>query len=69
MKECKHIAEESRVAIRNARKDANKAIEKDEELSEDEQNVEKKRVQKLTDKYVAKIDEMLKAKSAEVMEI
>jgi ribosome recycling factor len=69
VKECKHIAEESRVAIRNARKDANKAIEKDEELSEDEQNVEKKRVQKLTDKYVAKIDEMLKAKSAEVMEI
>lgn len=68
-KECKQLAEEARVSIRNARRDANHAIERDEELSEDEQDREKKRVQKLTDKYTAQVDELLKQKTAEVMEI
>ncbi len=68
-RDCKKYAEEARVSIRNARKDANRAIDRDEELSEDQQSVEKKRVQKLTDKYVGMIDELLKQKTAEVMEI
>ena len=68
-KECSQMAEDSRVAVRNARRDANARIERDEELSEDEQTREKKRIQKLTDTYVAKVDELLKAKTAEVMEI
>ena len=42
---------------------------RDEELSEDQKTGEKKRVQKLTDKYVGTVDELLKAKTAEVMEI
>lgn len=69
VKECKELAEEARVSVRNVRRDVNGKIERDEELSDDEQTREKKAVQKLTDTYVAKIDEMLKAKSAEVMEI
>ncbi|MBM6675144.1 ribosome recycling factor [Olsenella uli] len=69
VKECKEIAEEARVAVRNVRRDVNGKIERDEELSDDEQSREKKAVQKVTDSYVAKIDELLKAKSAEVMEI
>ncbi|MDO4538661.1 MAG: ribosome recycling factor [Coriobacteriales bacterium] len=68
-RDCKKFAEEARVSIRNARKDANRAIDRDEELSEDQQNTEKKRIQKLTDKYVGAIDELLKQKTAEVMEI
>ncbi|MGI6755423.1 MAG: ribosome recycling factor [Atopobiaceae bacterium] len=68
-KECKQLAEEGRVAIRNARKEANKAIERDEELSEDEQKSEKKKIQKLTDDAIAEIDALLKTKTAEVMEI
>ena len=68
-RECKQLAEEARISIRNARKDANRAIDRDEELSEDMQNGEKKRVQKLTDEYVSKVDVMLKSKTAEVMEI
>ena len=68
-KECSQMAEEGRVAVRNVRRDANGRIERDEELSEDEQAREKKAVQKLTDTYVAKVDELLKAKTAEVMEI
>lgn len=69
VRDCKQIAEETRVSIRNARKDANRAIDRDEELSEDQQNAEKKRVQKLTDKYVAIVEEQLKKKTEEVMSI
>ena len=69
VKECKELAEEARVSVRNVRRDVNGKIERDEELSDDEQSREKKAVQKITDSYVAKIEEMLKTKSAEVMEI
>ncbi|MDO4806788.1 MAG: ribosome recycling factor [Coriobacteriales bacterium] len=69
VRDCKQYAEECRISIRNARKDANHAIDKDEELSEDQQSVEKKRVQKLTDKYVGIVDEQLKKKTEEVMTI
>lgn len=69
VRDCKQYAEEARISVRNARKDANRAIDRDEELSEDQQNVEKKKVQKLTDEYVGKIDVLLKQKTAEVMEI
>ena len=69
VRDCKQLAEECRISIRNARKDANRAIDRDEELSEDEQNAEKKRVQNLTDKYNKIVDERLKAKTDEVMSI
>lgn len=68
-KECKGLAEDARVAVRNARRDANARAERDEELPEDQLSREKKAIQKLTDTYVAKIDELLKAKTAEIMEI
>ena len=68
-KECNQLAEEARVAIRNVRRDANSRIERDEELPEDQVTREKKAIQKLTDTYVGKVDELLKAKTAEVMEI
>ena len=57
------------MAIRNARRDANGKAERSEELAEDEVAREKKGIQKVTDDYVAKVDQMLKAKTAEVMEI
>lgn len=68
-KECASLAEEARIAIRNVRRDINGKIERDEELSEDEQSHEKKQIQKLTDNSVAEIEKLLKAKTAEVMEI
>lgn len=71
-KECGGLAEEAKVAIRKARAEANKKIDraqKDDDLPEDEANREKKGVQKLTDDYTKKVDEMLKTKTAEVMEI
>ncbi|WP_321972700.1 ribosome recycling factor [Paratractidigestivibacter sp.] len=68
-KECSKLAEEARVAIRNVRRDANGKIDRDEELAEDDASREKKAVQKLTDSYVAKVEDMLKTKTAEIMEI
>ena len=72
VKQCKTFAEEARVAVRNARRDANSAVEKavkNDNLPEDESKRAEAEVQKMTDKFVAEIDEVLKKKEAEVMEI
>lgn len=66
------IAEEARIAVRQARKDANdevKASQKKEGLSEDDIRREQDKVQKLTDQYIGKVEEILKHKEAEVMEV
>jgi ribosome recycling factor len=66
------LAEEGRVAIRGARKDANdelKVREKKEHLSEDDVRREQAEIQKLTDSFIAKVEEALKHKEAEVMEV
>lgn len=66
------LAEEGRVAIRQARKDANdevKAREKKEHLSEDDVRREQGEIQKLTDSFIGKVDEIMKHKEAEVMEV
>ncbi len=72
VKQCKGYAEEARVAVRNARRDANAAIEravKEDNLPEDDQRRGEAEVQKLTDKFIAEVDEAFKKKEAEVMEI
>lgn len=65
-------AEEGRVAVRQVRKDANDDIKRREkagDLSEDESRREQDEVQKLTNQYVEKVEELLKHKEAEVMEV
>lgn len=72
VKQCKSYAEEARVAVRNARRDANAAVErcvKEDSLPEDDQRRAEGEIQKLTDKYVAEVDVAFKKKEAEVMEI
>ena len=66
------LAEEGRVAIRHARQEANKELKKkqtDHELSEDDVHRQMEQVQKLTDEYITKIDQLLKHKEQEVMEV
>jgi ribosome recycling factor len=66
------LTEEARVAVRNVRRDANdeiKASQKSEGLSEDDIRREQGEVQKLTDQYIGKIDELMKHKEAEIMEV
>jgi ribosome recycling factor len=65
-------AEEGKVAVRNVRRDANdhvKKMKKAVEISEDEEKAAEAEIQKLTDSVVAKIDEMLKKKEAEVLHV
>ena len=66
------MAEEGKISVRHARQEANKEIkqrEHDHEISEDESRRQQEQVQKITDEYVARIDELMKAKEAEVMEV
>ncbi len=72
VKQCRHIAEEAKVSIRNIRRDANTKLErmtKEESLSEDDEHRAKDDIQKLTDAHTEKIDQALKNKEAEVMEV
>lgn len=72
VKECRAYAEESRVAVRNARRDANTAVEKavkNDGLPEDEQRRAEAEIQKLTDAAIAKIDAQLAKKEEELMSI
>ena len=68
-KECKGLAEEARVAIRNVRREANAKIERDEALTEDDVKREQKKVQKLTDDYIKEVDKLIEAKEKELFEI
>ena len=66
------LTEEARVAVRNVRRDANDEVkhrQKDEGLSEDDIRREQGEVQKLTDQYIARIEELMKHKEAEIMEV
>ncbi len=68
----KNMAEDSRIAVRNIRRDANdhlKTQEKDKSLSEDYEHRAEEEMQKKTDKYVDEIDDMIKQKEEEIMEI
>lgn len=69
VKECRALAEESRVAIRNVRREANGKIDRDEELSDDDKRQEQTQIQKLTDSYIGQIEDKLKVKTNEIMEI
>ncbi len=65
-------AEDSRVAIRNLRRDANEVLkkaEKDKTASEDEVKKAQEDIQKLTDKYIKEIDQVMAAKEKEIMEV
>lgn len=64
--------EEHKVAVRNVRRDVNdrlKDLEKKHDISEDENKRTQEQVQKLTDKYIDKIDDLAKAKEVELMEV
>ena len=65
-------AEDHRVAVRNIRRDLNEAakkLEKDGDISEDELRRAQEEIQKLTDRFIEQIDELLKAKEKEIMEV
>jgi len=71
-KTVKKMAEEGKIKLRNARRDANeelKTLKKNNKISEDELFTAQAEVQKLTDQYIDKTDKVLAAKEKEIMEI
>ncbi len=72
IKVVKSEGEGARVAIRNIRRDANndlKALVKDKEITEDDERRATDDIQKLTDRFIAEVDQLLVAKEAELIEI
>jgi ribosome recycling factor len=63
------FAEEGRIAVRHARTAARDTMKKLEKVSEDDKKHAEKDLQKLHDDHIAKIDEMIKGKEAEIMEV
>lgn len=71
-KDIRKMAEDAKVAIRSIRRDAMdeaKAMQKNSEMTEDELKSAEDQIQKLTDKFVGEIDEMLERKEHEVMSL
>jgi ribosome recycling factor len=72
VKMLKAEAEKAKISVRNTRRDCNndfKDLVKDKEISEDDERRAQERVQKLTDQYVAKVDEIFASKEADLMAI
>ncbi|GHU04569.1 ribosome-recycling factor [Spirochaetia bacterium] len=72
VKQAKNQAEQSRVAIRNIRRDGNdelKKLLKDGLLTEDEETHDSAELQKLTDGYITKVNQTLEEKEKEIMEV
>lgn len=72
IKLCKKHAEETKVALRNIRREGNEELRhlhKDSKLTDDEQRKSEAEIQKVTDSYVQKVDQLLKKKEEEILEI
>ena len=72
VKLAKNTAEQSRVAVRNVRRDANEEIKKskgDSELSEDDAKKATDEIQKLTDKSIEEVNKLLESKEKEILEV
>ncbi|HET9961391.1 MAG TPA: ribosome recycling factor [Nitrospiraceae bacterium] len=72
IKVCKKHGEDVKVQVRGFRRDGNdelKKLQKDAKLTEDELRKSEAEIQKLTDQYVQKIDEVLKKKESEILEV
>ena len=72
VQQIKQLTEQARVNIRNHRRDSNKQLdqeEKDKILTEDQRDEGKKDIDELTKKYIARVDELLEAKTAEIMQV
>ncbi len=66
------LAEDARVAIRNVRREANdklKGLAKDKKASQDEERRGHDQIQKATDRFIARIDELAKKKEQEILSI
>ena len=71
-KKAHHMAEEARTAIRQVRRDGNeklKKMQKDHQISEDDEKRSHDEIQKMTDKYIEQVNDVLKHKEKEILEV
>ena len=68
-KQAKHEAEEAKIGVRNARKEANHDVKNLDDASEDLKSNAEIDIQEMTDNYVKKIDELLQVKEQEIMTV
>lgn len=72
VRQAKEEAEKARVAIRNARREANasaKELNKGKEISEDELRIAEEKIQQVTNKFISEVDKLLSTKEADLMEV
>jgi len=72
VKKMKIMGENAKVSVRNDRRDANdkvKKLEKDKEITVDDSKTAQDKIQKITDKFTAQIDSILKDKEAEILKV
>jgi len=72
VKQARADAEHGRVSVRNARRDANSTLKellKDKDISEDDERRGEEEVQKLTDRFIAEVEKLLKAKGEDLMAV
>lgn len=69
VKQAKEIAEETKIALRRVRQEANDSIKNDEEITEDEEKRLMDEVQKLINDYNKKVDDLFKEKEEELMQV
>lgn len=72
VKQTKRLGEEVKVSVRNSRREANERLKKEEKdgnISEDDSYRSQENIQQLTDEYIRKVDEILKVKEQEIMEV
>ncbi len=63
------LAEDGRIAVRHVRTDARDKVKKVEHVSDDDKKLAEKELQKIHDDYIQRIDELVKAKEADIMEV
>jgi len=72
VKQVKKIGEEAKIALRNVRREGNDALrerEKAKQISEDDWRRSQEQMQKLTDRYIAQVDDILSAKEHEILDV
>jgi len=69
VKQVKQVGEKAKVSIRNIRRDANDEVKRDDSLPEDESKRQQDRIQKITDQFIAEIDQIIEHKDKEILTV
>jgi len=69
VKQVKQVGERAKVSIRNIRRDANDEVKKDDSLPEDESKSSQEKIQKITDQFIAEVDQVIEHKEKEILTV